>query len=363
MPGTDSPDFAAATILSDVLASQRGDLYALVPAGKALAAQFETVESYPKASVGFGLVALPAGADATAPINEMRGILNNYAQNGVPADLVEASKRSEIAQAEFNRNSIPGLANTWSNALAAEGRTSPEEDVDAIRKVTVADVNRVAKQYLLNVPTITATLKPAPSGQPVSQSGFGGSEKPTSAPTKPVVLPDWAATQLEQLKVPTPLAPPSDVMLPNGIRLIVRTDHTSPTVTLVGAAKTNTDLQTPPGQEGVSEILDQLYSYGTTSLDRLAFQKALDDIAASENAGARFSLSVLKENFSRGVQLLADNELHPALPADAFKVTQQNQPSYRPAICTARATAPPVRLRLRWCRRMIPRSGRPRRRP
>ena len=41
---------------------------------------------------------------------------------------------------------------------------SPEEDIDAIRKVTVADVNRVAKQYLLNANTITATLKPAPNG-------------------------------------------------------------------------------------------------------------------------------------------------------------------------------------------------------
>ena len=210
MPGTDSPDFAAATILSDVLASQRGDLYAMVPAGKALAAEFQNAESYPKASIGFGFVALPAGADATGPINEMRGILNNYAQKGVPSDLVEAAKRAEIAQAEFSRNSIPGLANIWSNALAAEGRNSPEEDVEAIRKVTVADVDRVAKQYLLNVPTITATLKPSPSGQAVSQTGFGGSEKVTSAPTKPVVLPDWAASQLEQLKAPAPLAPPGN---------------------------------------------------------------------------------------------------------------------------------------------------------
>jgi zinc protease len=32
---------------------------------------------------------------------------------------------------------------------------------------------------------------------------------------------------------------------------------------------------------------------------------------------------VLKEYFSRGVQLLADNELHPALPEQAFKITQQ----------------------------------------
>ena len=124
---------------------------------------------------------------------QARRWLTNYAKNGVPADLVEASKRSEIAQAEFQRNSIPGLANEWSSALAAEGRNSPEEDVDAIRKVTVADVNRVAQQYLLHAATITATLKPVPTGQAVAEKGFGGAEQGTSAPTKPVVLPPWAA--------------------------------------------------------------------------------------------------------------------------------------------------------------------------
>jgi zinc protease len=66
-----------------------------------------------------------------------------------------------------------------------------------------------------------------------------------------------------------------------------------------------------------------LLSYGTQSLDRLAFQKAVDDIAANETAGFNFSVDVLKEHFSRGVELLADNLLHPALPADAFKVVQQ----------------------------------------
>ena len=106
----------------------------------------------------------------------MRQIIDRYAQNGVPEDLVAAAKRSEIAQAEFQRNSIPGLADVWSAALAAEGRTSPEEDVDAIRKVTLADVNRVAKEYLLNASTITATLKPVASGGPVAQKGFGGGE-------------------------------------------------------------------------------------------------------------------------------------------------------------------------------------------
>ena len=51
MPGTDSPDFAAVQILSDVLASQRGNLYELVPQGKALQTEFGLAEAYPKASM------------------------------------------------------------------------------------------------------------------------------------------------------------------------------------------------------------------------------------------------------------------------------------------------------------------------
>ena len=96
----------------------------------------------------------------------MRDILANYAQKGVPADLVAAAIRGEVASAEFQRTSIPGLANVWSNALAAEGRNSPDEDIEAIKRVTLADVNRVAKQYLADQNSITATLKPVPTGSP-----------------------------------------------------------------------------------------------------------------------------------------------------------------------------------------------------
>jgi zinc protease len=322
-PGTDSPDYAASQILADVLASQRADLYGMVPAGKALGTEFGLAENYPKASVAYGLVALPAGTDATNPIQEMRGILKSYAEKGIPEDLVEAAKRSELASAEFQRNSIPGLADVWSNALAAEGRNSPDEDVEAIRRVTLADVNRVAKQYLVDQNSITATLKPVPTGQPVSGKGYGGAEDVTAAPTKPVQLPAWAAGTLVQLKVPADYLTESDTVLPNGVRLIVKSDHTSPTVSVVGSVKHNADLQTPAGEEGVSQILGDLFSYGTQTLDRLAFQKALDDIAANESAGYSFSVKVLRDHFSRGVQLLADNELHPALPAQAFEVVKQ----------------------------------------
>jgi zinc protease len=322
-PGTASPDYAASQVLADVLSSQRADLYGMVPAGKALAAQFGLAETYPKASVAFGLVALPAGEDAAAAIAEMRGILARYARAGVPEDLVAAAKRGELAAAEFERNSIPGLASVWSEALAAEGRNSPDEDIEAIERVTLADVNRLARAYLADASSITATLKPVPTAAPVATKGYGGAEEVTAAPTKPVELPPWAATALAQLQLPADYIKVTDERLPNGIRLIVNSVKISPTVSVVGAVEHNFDLQTPPGKEGVSDLLNGLFSYGSQTLDRLSFQKALDDIAANESAGYGFSTAVLKEHFSRAVELLADNELHPALPQQAFDVLQK----------------------------------------
>ena len=99
LPGTDSPDYAATRVLADVLASQRGDLYALVPAGKALYARSSWRRRYPKASVGFGIAALPASTAPTGVVADMRSIVANYVREGVPAELVEAAKRSEIASA------------------------------------------------------------------------------------------------------------------------------------------------------------------------------------------------------------------------------------------------------------------------
>jgi zinc protease len=107
------------------------------------------------------------------------------------------------------------------------------------------------------------------------------------------------------------------------LRLIVQRETISPTICVYGRVKHNDDLQTPKGKEGVADVLGNLFSYGTRTLDRLAFQKAVDDIAARLSAGTDFSLQVLTDHFDRGVELLADNLLRPALPAAAFKVVQE----------------------------------------
>jgi zinc protease len=322
LPGYDSPDFAAGAILADVLNSRRGNLYALVPEGRALFTGFDG-GILPKAGYGYAAAAFPQGGDGTTLITAIKDIITGYIKNGVPADLVEASKRHEVSDAEFQKNSVAGLADAWSQAVAIEGRTSPDDNIEAIRKVTVKDVNRVAREYLKNDTAITALLTPRPSGKPVASKGFGGKESFAPSKMEPVELPEWAkkADTLPDLTVSK--VKPVVTMLPNGIRLIVQPESVSPTITVTGQVKNNDALQEPPGKEGVSDVLGSLFSYGTRSLDRLAFQKAQDDIGARVSAGTSFSLQVLSDRFERGVELLADDLLRPALPEAAFAVVRE----------------------------------------
>lgn len=322
MPGMESPDYAAAQVLSDVLNSERGSLYALVPQGKALFTEFAAFSDLPKAGLGVALAGYPKQGDGAGLVKEIQAILADDVKNGIPEDLVEAAKAHEVADAEFRRNSISGLAFEWSNAVAVEGRNSPEDDIDAIRKVTAADVNRVAAEYLQPDHAIVSVLTPEESGKPISQKTFGGQESFAPSEVKPVTLPEWASSALAKLSIPEMPVHPIASKLSNGIRLIVVPEKVSQTISVYGGIRTNPDVQQPESQQGVADVLGQLFDYGTTTLDRLAFQKALDDIAAHESAGTSFSLQVLPEHFDRGVQLLADNELHPALPENAFKIVQ-----------------------------------------
>ncbi len=321
-PGTDSPDFAAMDILGDVLSSQRGTLYALVPDGKALDAGFE-YSPLPKSALSYAYAVFPQGGNAQGLVDQVRQVIADDVKNGVPADLVEAAKRREVASDEFQKNSISGLAMEWSGALAVEGRQSPEDDIRAIQKVTVADVNRVAREYLVPAGTITAILTPQPSGAPVSSKSFGGAEALAGNPNGAIALPVWAENAVTRMAIPDLTIHPVVSTLSNGIKLIVQPESISKSITVVGEIKSNADLEAPAGQDGVADVLSQLFPYGTQTMDRIAYQKALDDIAANESAGTSFSLSVLTPDFDRGVELLAENELHPALPSQAFQIVQQ----------------------------------------
>jgi zinc protease len=322
MPGLDSPDYAAAEVLVDVLNSQRGALFELVPQGKALFTEF-SFDPLPNAGLGYVALGFPSGGDPKPLERDARAILARIAKEGVPPDLVAAAKLRERRAAAFERNSIEGLATVWAEAVAVDRLESPDDDLARIEKVTVADVNRVARKYLRFDGAVTAVLTPAGAGQAGAGAGFGGQETIALGEAKPTPLPEWAEAALRRLAVPASAVHPTVSTLANGITLIVQPEDVSDTVSIYGHIKNRPELQVPQGKEGLSQVLDELFSYGSERLDRVVFQRALDEIGADVEAGTDFSMRTLAENFDRATALLAENELHPAFPEPAFAIVRR----------------------------------------
>jgi zinc protease len=310
LPGFDSPDFGAVELLADVLNSERGPLYDLVARGEALGTGF-SLDPQAKASLGYFIMAYPSGQDGAALEKTVRAIIERIAKNGVDPALVAAAKLHEKSDAEFQKNSIQGLATVWSEAVAVQGLPSPEADLERIEKVTVADVNRVAADVLRLDNGIGAVLTPSGSGKPVAGGGFGGKESIALGKGKAAALPGWAEASLGRLEVPKMPGAPVTSRLPNGITLIVQREDVSDTVSVYGHVRNRPKKQEPKGKEGLAQVLDQMFGYGTESMDRHAFQAALDAIGADESAGVDFSVQSLAGTFDRAVALLADNELRP----------------------------------------------------
>jgi zinc protease len=187
-PGYDSPDYAAAKVLADILASRRGNLYALAAQGKALTTDFD-LTALPQAGLGAAMASFPKGGKAAALLQQVKETIREWPQQGFDPDLVAAAKKRAAARLEFKKGSVSGLALAWSDALAVEGRQSPAEDLQAIEKVTAADVDRVARKYLNPDRAITAVLTPTASGKPVTTGGFGRRETVQIKSTGKVTLP------------------------------------------------------------------------------------------------------------------------------------------------------------------------------
>ena len=322
-PGMQSTDFAAASVLMDVLNNARSPLSELAVQGKVLSADAQT-QPFSHGSIGAIEVGFAKGADPKQAQADLDGVIRQVLEDGVSVDLVEAAKRSEQSQFEFSKNSAVSQASAWSQALAWQGLDSPEEAERQIQAVTVDDVNRVAREYLKPDQRVTVVLTPDPNGKrPPNSNGFGGTESFGGDDKLDVPLPSWATDALAKLDMPHWTLDPTSMKLANGITLIVQPESVSKTVTVVGHVDHDDKLQEPNGQDGVGKLLTALFDYGTTSLDRNAFHKALDAIAASESGGTDFSLAVPSAHFDEGMRLLADNELHPALPQQAFDVQQK----------------------------------------
>ncbi|HUI71710.1 MAG TPA: insulinase family protein, partial [Spirochaetia bacterium] len=357
-PGYSSPDYAAAQVLSEVLNSPRSPISTLAYDGRALDAGFFQ-QTFPDTGYATAWAAFPQGGDPTTLQGDLRRAVLQ-AQATIPADLIEAERKRILLESEVREDSVSGLAQLWTDAVALRGLKSPDDEVAALRNVSTAAVTQEATKLLDFNHAITLVLTPAGAGQ-AQQGGqaFGSPESFASVPEKPVELPAWAEQALARLPHPSALFTPTVFTLANGLRLIVQPLASSGAVSLSGSIRTNEDLQAPAGKEGVSDMLNTLYDWGPQGMSRSDFETAMDSIGAEYSTGTGFSLLVLPEYLDEGVRLLSRDILDPALPEDAFAGQQPLQAQQ----AAAKMRSPVSQFRLAMQKSLAPQGDPSLRRP
>jgi len=323
LPGVHDPDFISSFVLQAVINSERGDLKALTANGKAIFSGFESMALLPDAQLGFAVAALGPGIDPDRAVQKLEAVLGNYAAHGVPRELFETTKRRVIADQELSRNSITELASDWSDVIAVDNESSIAHEQELLRGVSLADVDRIAKKYFVASHAIVGALRPSLNGSSEPPStGDKGKEAPLPQRPPTTALPSWAQPLLSTINAPPPAVSPSDMRLPNGLRLIVRSTNVSHTVYVFGGVQTNPGLEEPAGKEGIASVLEGLFAFGSAGHDRTTYQRSLDDIGASETGGASFAIESTSTTFDRAVDLLAENELHPRFDERTFTMAR-----------------------------------------
>jgi zinc protease len=325
MPGVRSPDFLPSFVLQQILGAVRGPIHALADSGQALDAEWLALPYVPEGQLAFATAALGPGSDPSAMSARLEAILRDYVKNGVPRELFETTKRQAIADQEQSRNSIAALASDWATTIALDDEPSIAREQALLASVTLADVDRVAKKYLVPERAIVAALTPsagatenAPPAPPQT-----GPEKPLDPKGNVTRLPAWAAPLLAHIDVPPSNRDPVSARLPNGLTLIVQPETISDSVIAFGRVRSTPVLEEPAGKEGVASVLEAMFPYGTSARDRAAFQRAQDDLDSQIGGGAQFGLQTTSASFGRAIDLLAENELHPRFDEVTFAAAKQ----------------------------------------
>jgi zinc protease len=196
-----------------------------------------------------------------------------------------------------------------------------------VSKVTAADVQRVANKYLQPSKRVVGFFEPDNSkGAPPSGGAAHNSAANLGAPLDPSELQKYLPQAPADTLTSTQNLPQA-MTLPNGLKLLLLPDPSSPTVTLQGSITAGTEFDSPT-KAGVASLTASNLMSGTKSKSALQLAKGLENRGASLGFAAnRESVTVggsaLDEDLPVLVQTLGDVLQNANFPAKDFGNSRQ----------------------------------------
>jgi len=189
------------------------------------------------------------------------------------------------------------LGSSW---LTASDLLFSERYLSAVKRVSPADVQRVARQYLTPENRTLYALLPTGAAPKIALAAESSSDEP-----------------IQKFE------------LPNGLRLLVKENHRLPFVEFRAVFKGGVLAETPD-KNGVTQLLARMLLKGTK-------RRSAEDIASEiESVGGNIdtyggnnsfgvNAEVLSSDFATGLDLVADILLNPVFPADALEREREVQ--------------------------------------
>ena len=262
-----------------------------------------------------------------------REIARLRAEPVTAAELAEA-KNEILTAAIRQRETAEGKAFVLATSTIVDGDPdASQKQLDAVARVTAADVRRVAARYLGDNQSATIRYLPV-EAKPVTTASDA---VPVAATVRVADLRAPADIRIvtpapagQRVLPPAPAAPiaatlprPVETRLANGLRVVTveRRDLPIVTASLVATGGAATD---PAGRAGASALASTLLTKGTATRSATEIARAVESLGGSIESGASrdgasIDVTVKSDQIAPAMAILADVAINPAFKPDEIE--------------------------------------------
>ena len=219
----------------------------------------------------------------------------------VRADELSKAVKQFVSATLATRKTMDGQAgDLGSSWLAANDLAFSERHLAAVKQLTAADVQRVAREYLTAENRTLYALLPEGSAPKSSLVTESGSDEP-----------------IQKFE------------LSNGLRLLVKENHRLPFVEIRAVLQGGVLCETS-GNNGITQLMAKMLIKGTHRRNGEDISREIESVGGSiDTYGGNQSFGVhaevLSSDFATGLDLLADVLLNPSFPAEPFEREREVQ--------------------------------------
>ncbi len=333
VPADRGPDTPALTVLADILATgESSRLYESLVYRDQLAQSAEAFLDTKQATGNLVAFAILAGGkspdEGEAALRAQIARLRD--QPVTAAELAEA-KNEIVTAAIKSRETAEGKARIIASSVIIDGDPhAADEQLAAVARVTAADIQRVARQYLTDAKAATIRYLPLeskPADVEPTPITVAATVQALPLPTPEDLAIVTPAPAGQRLMPPPPAKPvtavlptPVETRLANGLRVITVERHDLPIVTasLVAARDYTAD---PEGRSGTRSLTNTLLTKGTSTRSATQIARAIESLGGAigsdtDRDGASVDVTVKSDQIDPAMTILADVARHPAFKDD-----------------------------------------------